>query len=114
MELQRIKIKNFRSIKDMTIEIKEINGKKCIILVGKNEAEKKDFIENYPEFKDNWVDYSVCGSNFKTLEDFYQKDYVDKKLKEQNITIDKSCQKTNMIDYIEAHIKTLQLDEKKK
>lgn len=75
-----------------------------------SQGKKKDFIESYPEFKDSWVDYSVCGSNFKTLEDFYQKDYIDKKLKEQNIAIDKSCQKINMIDYIDAHIKTLQLD----
>lgn len=45
MELQRIEIKKFRSIKDMTIEIKEINGKKCIILVGKNEAGKSNILK---------------------------------------------------------------------
>lgn len=72
---------------------------------------KKDFVESYPNFADNWIDYSVCGSNFETLEDFYQKNYIDKKLEEQNIVIDKSCQKINMIDYIETHIETLSLDD---
>lgn len=31
MELKRIRINNFRSIKDVTIEIDEINNSKCLI-----------------------------------------------------------------------------------
>lgn len=45
MKLDRFEIKNFRSIKDMTISIEERNGKKCIILVGKNEAGKSNILK---------------------------------------------------------------------
>ena len=45
MKLDRFEIKNFRSIKDMTINIEERNGKKCIILVGKNEAGKSNILK---------------------------------------------------------------------
>lgn len=72
---------------------------------------KKDFIESYPDFKDNWIDYSVCGSNFETLEDFYKIEYIDKKLKKYNINIDKSYSSKNAIEYIEYHIKTLKLND---
>ena len=70
---------------------------------------KKDFIESYPNFEDNWVDYSICGKDFETLEDFYKIDYVDKELKNHDISIDKSCDNKNAISYIEHHIKTLGL-----
>lgn len=45
MQLKRIEISNFRSIKNIKIEIKEINGKKCVILVGKNEARKSNILK---------------------------------------------------------------------
>ncbi|WP_298023445.1 AAA family ATPase, partial [uncultured Campylobacter sp.] len=45
MKLDRFEIKNFRSIKDMAINIEERNGKKCIILVGKNEAGKSNILK---------------------------------------------------------------------
>ena len=45
MQLKRIVIKNFRSIKNMEIDIKEINGKNCIILVGRNEAGKSNILK---------------------------------------------------------------------
>lgn len=45
MKLDRFEIKNFRSIKDMTINIEERNGKKCLILVGKNEAGKSNILK---------------------------------------------------------------------
>ena len=77
-----------------------------------SQDKKKDFIENYPEFKNNWVDYAdICGKDFETLEDFYQKDYVDKELKNHNISIDKTCHNKNAISYIEHHIKTLGLSD---
>lgn len=72
---------------------------------------KNDFIESYPDFKDNWIDYSVCGSNFETLEDFYKIEYIDKELKKYNINIDKSYSSKNAIEYIEYHIKTLKLND---
>lgn len=72
---------------------------------------KKDFMESYPDFKDNWIDYSVCGSNFETLEDFYEIDYVDKELENHNININKSENDKNVISYIENNIKTLKLND---
>ena len=45
MKLDRYEIKNFRSIKDMKINIEEKNGKKCLILVGKNEAGKSNILK---------------------------------------------------------------------
>ena len=72
---------------------------------------KKDFMESYPDFKDNWIDYSVCGSNFETLEDFYKIDYVDKELENHNININKSENDKNVISYIENNIKTLKLND---
>ncbi|MFC2572649.1 MAG: AAA family ATPase, partial [Campylobacter sp.] len=45
MKLDRFEIKNFRSIKDMTINIEKRNGKKCLILVGKNEAGKSNILK---------------------------------------------------------------------
>ena len=45
MKLDRFDIKNFRSIKDMKINIEEKNGKKCLILVGKNEAGKSNILK---------------------------------------------------------------------
>lgn len=72
---------------------------------------KKDFIESYPDFQDNWIDYSVCGSNFETLEDFYEIDYVDKELENHNININKSENDKNVISYIENNIKTLKLND---
>lgn len=72
---------------------------------------KNDFIESYPDFKDNWIDYSVCGSNFETLEDFYEIDYVDKELENHNININKSENDKNVISYIENNIKTLKLND---
>ena len=45
MKLDRFEIKNFRSIEDMKIDIKEKNGKKCLVLVGKNEAGKSNILK---------------------------------------------------------------------
>lgn len=45
MKLDRFEIKNFRSIEDIKISIKEKNGKKCLILVGKNEAGKSNILK---------------------------------------------------------------------
>ncbi len=45
MELSKIMIKNFRSIKDMTIEFNKINDSKCLILLGKNEAGKSNILK---------------------------------------------------------------------
>ena len=45
MKLDRFEIKNFRSIEDIKINIKEKNGKKCLILVGKNEAGKSNILK---------------------------------------------------------------------
>lgn len=45
MKLDRFEIKNFRSIEDIKINIEEKNGKKCLILVGKNEAGKSNILK---------------------------------------------------------------------
>lgn len=45
MELTKIQISNFRSIQWMEIEIEKINNKRCLILLGKNEAGKSNILK---------------------------------------------------------------------
>lgn len=44
MELKKIQISNFRSIRWMEINIEKINNKRCLILLGKNEAGKSNIL----------------------------------------------------------------------
>ncbi len=45
MELQNITIENYRSIKKIDLDIKEIAGKKCMILLGINESGKSNILK---------------------------------------------------------------------
>lgn len=45
MELKKIQISNFRSIRWMQINIEKINNKRCLILLGKNEAGKSNILK---------------------------------------------------------------------
>lgn len=45
MKLERIMISNFRSIEDIELPIKAINGSYCTVLVGKNEAGKSNILK---------------------------------------------------------------------
>lgn len=45
MELKKIQISNFRSIQWMEINIEKINNKRCLILLGKNEAGKSNILK---------------------------------------------------------------------
>lgn len=59
MKLQNITIKNYRSIKEIDLEINEVAGKKCMILLGINESGKSNILKainskNY----ENSIDYS--------------------------------------------------------
>lgn len=45
MELTKIQISNFRSIQWMEINIEKINNKRCLILLGKNEAGKSNILK---------------------------------------------------------------------
>lgn len=45
MELKEIQISNFRSIKSMKIPVQEVDGKRCLILLGKNEAGKSNILK---------------------------------------------------------------------
>ncbi len=45
MELEGINIKGFKSIEDISIPIKEINGSKLVTLLGKNESGKSNILE---------------------------------------------------------------------
>ncbi|WP_305862731.1 ATP-dependent nuclease [Helicobacter cholecystus] len=45
MELTKIEISNFRSIQWMEINIEKINNKRCLILLGKNEAGKSNILK---------------------------------------------------------------------
>lgn len=109
----KVYLSGIKEVATLVSMVRLANKQFIVVADSDNESssKKNSFIKSHPNFASNWLDYAMCGKDFKTLEDFYQKDYVDKKLEEQNIVIDKSCQKINMIDYIEAHIKTLQLDE---
>lgn len=88
-------------------------NKQFVIIADSDETSRKkrqDFERTYPDFKDNWVEYAVCGASFKTLEDFYKQEYIDKELKNHNILTNKSCT-TNMIAYIDSCITTLNLSD---
>lgn len=45
MELESINIKGFKSIDDITIPVKEINGSRLVTLLGKNESGKSNILE---------------------------------------------------------------------
>ena len=45
LELKKIQIENYRSVKSESIEIKEIDGKKCFMLFGLNEVGKSNLLK---------------------------------------------------------------------
>ena len=54
---------------------------------------KKDFINNYPKFKNNWVDYAQFCGQISTVEDFLKREYVEDYLKknvDSNFIFDKT------------------------
>lgn len=60
MKLERIEIKNFRSISFQKISIEKIAGKECLILLGKNEAGKSNILSAISLLDSTEkVDYSV-------------------------------------------------------
>ena len=79
--------------------IKEVNtittmimltGKKFLIVSDSDETSKnkrKDFEKDFPDLKENWLEYDeVCdkSNKIKTLEDFYEVDYLSAKIKQYN------------------------------
>ena len=94
MKLDRFEIKNFRSIEDMKIDIKEKNGKKCLVLVGKNEAGKSNILKAvsavFGGYKVSIKDQRKTASDddecyiyaiFKLNQDMF--DIIEKKLTEE-------------------------------
>ena len=94
MKLDRFEIKNFRSIKDMKINIEEKNGKKCLILVGKNEAGKSNILKAISAVF-NGYKVSIKDQRKTALDDDeyyiyaifklnqYMFDYIERKLTEE-------------------------------
>ena len=74
MKLDRFEIKNFRSIEDMKIDIKEKNGKKCLILVGKNEAGKSNILKAISAVFNG---YKVGIKDQRKTDSYYDDYYID-------------------------------------
>ena len=117
MQLKKIVISNFRSIKNIEIEIKEINGKNCIILVGKNEAGKSNILkaiaavfgkyqvsikDQRKEIGDENIEDKDCyiRAVFSLNEDDIKKVINDFKDKYQNIEIIKFKESITIEDFI--------------
>lgn len=52
----------------------------CIVADADNASEdqRKKFEHNFPDYKDCWIGYNICGEQYRTLEDFYKRDFVKK------------------------------------
>lgn len=64
-----------------------LTGKKFIIVSDSDDMsrnKKRDFQDSFPDFGNNWLEYSDVNTNFSTLEDFYNKDYIKRILKKNN------------------------------
>ena len=73
MRLTKIEISNFRSIEEMEIDILEIDGKWCLILLGKNEAGKSNILKAisavFGKYQVNEKDQRKERSNEYRIED---------------------------------------------
>lgn len=98
--------------------IKEVNtittmimltGKKFLIVSDSDETSKnkrKDFEKDFPDLKENWLEYDeVCdkSNKIKTLEDFYEVDYLSAKIKQYNENYEYDKKKSN-IDNIDKAV----------
>ena len=55
--------------------------KKFVIVADSDQtssSKKKDFIENYPDYKNDWIGYSDVIPGIMTVEDFLKPEYVSK------------------------------------
>lgn len=75
---------------DMITTMMMLTGKKFLIISDSDETAKnkrKDFEKDFPDLKENWLEYDeVCdkSNKIKTLEDFYEVDYLSAKIKQYN------------------------------
>ena len=98
--------------------IKEVNiittmmmltRKKFLIISDSDETSKnkrKDFEKDFPDLKENWLEYDeVCdkSNKIKTLEDFYEVDYLSAKIKQYNENYDYDKKKSS-IDNIDKAV----------
>ena len=98
--------------------IKEVNiittmmmltRKKFLIISDSDETSKnkrKDFEKDFPDLKENWFEYDeVCdkSNKIKTLEDFYEVDYLSAKIKQYNENYDYDKKKSS-IDNIDKAV----------
>lgn len=77
---------------DMITTMMMLTGKKFLIISDSDETsknKKKDFEERFPEFKTNWIEYDIAGTEFKTIEDFYSDKYVLNNLESEKFDIKK-------------------------
>ncbi|WP_298706703.1 AAA family ATPase [uncultured Campylobacter sp.] len=75
---------------DMITTMMMLTGKKFLIISDSDETsknKKKDFEERFPEFKTNWIEYDIAGTEFKTIEDFYSDKYVLNNLESEKFDI---------------------------
>ncbi|WP_027327127.1 ATP-dependent nuclease [Helicobacter pametensis] len=130
MKLKRILISNFRSIEDIELPIKAINGSYCTVLVGKNEAGKSNilkaintlFQEQKPSKEEGLKDrrrtteydikqeeYFVCAEY--TLTDV-EKETILKKIDEEyiNINLVKFKNGLTLLDLLNVAYKEVLLD----
>ena len=75
---------------DMITTMMMLTGKKFLIISDSDQTsknKKKDFEERFPEFKTNWIEYDIAGTEFKTIEDFYSDKYVLNNLESEKFDI---------------------------
>ena len=75
---------------DMITTMMMLTGKKFLIISDSDQTsknKKKDFEERFPEFKTNWIEYDIAGTEFKTIEDFYSNKYVLNNLESEKFDI---------------------------
>ena len=70
MKVTKIRIKNFKSIKDeITLEVKKIADKDCLILLGINESGKSNILEAISLHSREWLEanYNAESNNYSSL-----------------------------------------------
>ena len=97
--------------------IKEVNtittmmmltGKKFLIVSDSDKASKdkrKDFERDFPDLKENWLEYdeiSDKSNTIETLEDFYKVDYVSDKIKQYNESYEYDKKKSSIYNIDKA------------
>lgn len=98
------------------VQLLILANKKFVIVADSDRASKdkrKDFEEKYREYKDNWLGYEDIVNNISTMEDFFNKDYIERIIKANGYNDYEYNYKINAIENIEKAVKS-DKDEKQK